>query len=239
MTPTPLIEKMTISELFPTMAQKDFAHITGEDAGFMARAYYYKALDGGAEFQEICGGFVPPAQKPGFAVVVGLGRNDDPVIDKAWKLGTKRITVLAEDQSKDLTNLVVKVLALRKAYFPALDKGFYCDGDESLSFRIAQVMNSFEDEIPLVMIPGLYSQQSTSFRDYMATLSMYRKILDRGGCDILRNAMNIFPKEALTTRGETAWEEFPEVSALAYAVHGLMVNPMLDVDEGVIEEEDM
>ena len=88
------------------------------------------------------------------------------------------------------------------------------------------------------MIPGLYSQQATGFRDYMATLSLYRKILDRGGCDKLRNAMNLFPKEALTARGETAWEEFPEVTALAYAVHGLMVNPMLDVDEGAIEEDD-
>ena len=235
---TPLIEKVTVSELFPTMAAKDFAHITGEDAGFRARAFYYKTLEDGAEFQEICGGFVPPAQKPGFAVVIGLGRNDDPKIDKAWKLGTKRITCLAETGAKDLNDMIAKVLALRKAYCPALDKGFYCDGDESLSFRIAQVMNSFPNEIPLVMIPGLYGQQSTGFRDYMATLTLYRKVLDRGGCAKLRNAMDIFPKEALTARGETAWEDFPEVTALAFAVHGLMVSPMLDVDEGAIEEEE-
>jgi hypothetical protein len=72
-----LIEKVTIAELFPTMAAKDFAHITGEDPGFRARSYYYKAVEGGAEFQEICGGFVPPAQKAGFAIVIGLGRHDD------------------------------------------------------------------------------------------------------------------------------------------------------------------
>ena len=139
----PLIEKVTISELFPTMAAKDWARITGEDAGFQARSFYYKAVDGDAEYQEISGGFVSPAKKPGFAVVIGLGRNDDPAIDPAWKLGTKRISVLSEAESKDLTELVARMLALRKVFFPALDKGFYCDGDESLSFRISQIMSSF------------------------------------------------------------------------------------------------
>lgn len=234
-----LIDKVTISELFPTMAAKDFAHITGEDAGFQARAYFYKVIDGGAEFREICGGFVPTAKNHGFAVVIGLGRNDDPAVDPAWNLGTKRITVLAEAESKDLIEMVAKVLALRKIYFPALDKGFYCDGDESLGFRISQIMASTKDEIPLVMIPGLYSNdKATAFRDYLATLSLYRRVLDRGNCVKTKKAMDIFPKESMTARGEQAWEDFPEVTALAYAVHGLMINPMLDIDEGAIEGED-
>jgi hypothetical protein len=91
-------------------------------------------------------------------------------------------------------------------------------------------MNVLRDEIHLVMIPGLYFEQATSFRDYIAALAMFQKVLDRGKCSKVRQAMAEFSKEAMTARGEKAWEEYPEVTALAYAVHGLMVNPMLDLD---------
>jgi hypothetical protein len=235
---TPLIEKVTIPELFPTMAAKDFAHITGEDAGFQARAYFYKVLDGGAEFQEICAGFVPPAKKPGFAVVIGLGRNDDPAIDPAWKLGTKRISVLAEFEDESLVGMVAGMLALRKTFSPALDKGFYCDGDEALAFRIAQAMGAMEDEPFLVMIPGLYSEQATAFRDYVATLSMYRRVLDRGKCEKIRKAMDTFPKEKMTEQGDKAWMEWPAVYCLAQTVNALILNPMLDYSEGIVESDD-
>jgi hypothetical protein len=238
MTMPSVIEKVTIAEIFPTMAQKDLAHITGEDAGYKARAYYYRNVGGNGEFQEIVGGFVPPAKKPGFVVVVGLGRVDDPQIRPEWNLGTKRISVLAEIEAAVLTELVGGALALRKLYSPSLDKGFYCDGDESLSFRISQIMGTMEDEPFLVLIPGLYSDQANAFRDYVATLSLYRRVLDRGNCQKLRAHMDAFPKEAMTDRGSTAWEEWPAITALATAVHGLMVNPMLDVDDGAIEEDE-
>lgn len=234
---TKIIEKITIPDVFPTMAAKDFAHITKQDAGYRPKSYFYRAVDG-SEFQEIVGGFVPPALNPGFAVVVGMGRNDDPAIDPSWNLGTKRVSVLAESESKDLTEMVASVLALRSTFTPALDKGWYCDGDESLSFRMAQIMASMEDEPFLVMIPGLYSQSpQTAFRDYVATLSLYRQVLDRGKCSKLRAAMDLFPVEAMTDRGATAWEEWPAITALATAVHGLMLNPMLDDAEGAIEED--
>ena len=235
---TKVIEKITVPDVFPTMAAKDFAHITGQDAGYRPKAYFYRAIDG-SEFQEIVGGFVPPAANPGFSVVVGLGRDDDRAIDPSWKLGTKRISVLAESESQDLTDLVASVLALRSTFAPALDKGWYCDGDESLSFRMAQIMASMEDEPFLVTIPGLYSQSpQTSFRDYVATLSLYRRVLDRGKCSKLRAAMDQFPVESMTDRGATAWEEWPAIAALAQTVHGLMLNPLLDDAEGAIESED-
>jgi len=230
-----VIEKITIPDAFPTMAAKDFAHITRQDAGYRPKAYFYRAVDG-SEFQEIVGGFVPPSAKTGFSVVLGLGRNDDPAIDPGWKLGTKRISVLAESESSDLTEQVASLLALRSTFDPALDKGWYCDGDESLSFRMAQIM---EDEPFLVMIPGLYSQSpQTAFRDYVATLNLYRRVLDRGKCSKLRAAMDIFPVEAMTARGKDAWEEWPAITALATAVHGLMLNPLLDDAEGAIEEDE-
>ena len=233
-----VIEKITIPDAFPTMAAKDYAYITGQDTGYKPKAYFYRAVDG-SEYQEIVGGFVPPASKPGFSVVVGLGRNDDPAIDPSWKLGTRRVSVLAESESQDLIDLVASVLALRSTFSPALDKGWYCDGDESLSFRMAQIMASMEDEPFLVMIPGLYSQApQTAFRDYVATLSLYRRVLDRGKCPKLRAAMDQFPVESMTDRGATAWEEFPAIMALATTVHALMLNPLLDDAEGAVEEDE-
>jgi hypothetical protein len=233
-----LIEKITIPDVFPSMAAKDLAHITGQDAGFRPRSFYYRAADG-LEYQEIVGGFVPPAKGPGFAVVVGLGRNDDPDIDPDWQIGTKRIKVLAEAEDGDLNNLIASLLALREDFAPALDKGWYCDGDESLSFRVGQVMSSMEDEPYLVMVPGLYSQSpQTSFRDYVATLSLYLRVLDRGKCKKVRAAMDLFPVESMTDRGSTAWEAFPAIMALAQVVHGLVLNPMLDDAEGAVEDED-
>jgi len=255
----PLIEKVTIPDLFPSMAAKDFAHITGEDPGFRARSFYYRSKlkaesskgKEEEEFQEIVGGFVPPAKLPGFCVVVGLGRNDDPAIKPEWNLGSKRISCLAEFEAQDMGELVTGLLDLRDKFSPALDKGFYCDGDEALAFRISQLLEGRsklkaqsskekqnQTEQPLVMIPGLYFDQATGFRDYVAALFMYQKILARGKCAKVRTAMNVFPREAMTARGETAWEDFPAITALAYAVHGLMVNPMLDADEGAIEDEE-
>ena len=220
------------------MAAKDLAHITGQDAGFRPRSFYYRAADG-SEYQEIVGGFVQPAQNPGFAVVVGLGRLTDPAIDPEWQLGTKRIKVLAEVEEQDLNSLIKSVLTLRKEFSPALDKGWYCDGDESLSFRVGQIMASMEDEPYLVMVPGLYSQSpQTSFRDYVATLSLYLRILDRGECKLLRSYMSVFPVESMTDRGATAWEAFPAIAALSQTVHGLILNPMLDDAEGAAEEEE-
>jgi hypothetical protein len=232
-----LIEKVTISEIFPTMAAKDWARITGTEPDYQARAFYYREIEGGKEFQEIVGGLVPPGKKAGFAVVIGLGREDDPQIRPEWNLGTRRITCLAEIETEGLPELVSGALALRKLYSPALEKGFYCDYDEALNFRIAQVMSRIEDEPPLVLLPGLYFDQATSFRDYLATLSLYRKVLDRKGCVRLRSTMDAFPREAMTSTEKKAWEEHPAVTALAYAVHGLMVNPMLDLENGAIEDE--
>jgi hypothetical protein len=232
-----LIEKVTVSEIFPTMAAKDWARITGEEPGFQARSFYYRAVEDGTEYQEIVGGFVPPTLNPGFAVVVGLGRQYDPQIRPEWSLGTKRISVLAEIESDSLTELMAGALALRRLYAQALDKGFYCDPDEALIFRSAQIMETLEDEPPFVLLPGLYFEQASAFRDYVATLSLYRKVMDRGRCDKLRAHMDNFPKEALVSTEKKAWEDYPAVMALAYAVHGLMVNPMLDLGDGVIEDD--
>jgi hypothetical protein len=235
---TQAIEKITVPDIFPSMAARDLAYITGEDPGFRAQSFYYRSTASGAEYQEIVGGLVPPAKLPGFAVVVALGRHDDPRINPGWKVGTKRISVLAEYKAEDLPGLVGGALVLRSLFAPALDKGFYCDPNESLSFRIAQLMESLKNEPPMVLVPGLYFQQATAFRDYVSTLNLYRKILVRGDCAKLRKAMSVFPREAMGARGERAWEDYPEVMALAYAVHGLMVNPLLDMDEGAIEKEE-
>jgi hypothetical protein len=180
---------------------------------------------------------VPPALNPGFAVVVALGRQDDPQIDPAWNVGTKRITVLAEVESEGLTELMAGALVLRKLYAPALDKGFYCDPDEALIFRIARIMEKLETEQPFVLLPGIYFEQASAFRDYVATLTLYRRVLDRGSCDKLRAHMDNFPKEALVSTEKKAWEGYPAVMALAYAVHGLMVNPMIDLEDEVMEDE--
>jgi hypothetical protein len=233
----PLIEKVTIPEIFPSMAARDWARITGEEPGFQARSFYYRATRNWEEYQEIVGGFVGPALNPGFAVVVGLGRKDDPQINPEWNLGSKRITVLAEVESEGLTDLMAGALVLRKLYAPALDKGFYCDPDEALIFRIARIMEKLEDEPPFVLLPGIYFEQASAFRDYVATLTLFRRVLDRGNCDKLRAQMDNFPKEALVSTEKKAWEDYPAVMALAYAVHGLMVNPMIDLGEGAIEDE--
>jgi hypothetical protein len=50
--------------------------------------------------------------------------------------------------------------------------------------------------------------------------------------------MDNFPKEALVSTEKKAWEDYPGITALAYAVHGLMVNPMLDLGDGAIEYEE-
>jgi hypothetical protein len=233
----PVIEKVTIPEIFPSMAARDWARITGEEPGYQARSFYYRTTRNGQEYQEIVGGFVPPALNPGFAVVVGLGRQDDSQIEPAWNLGTRRITVLAEVESEGLTELMAGALMLRKLYAPALDKGFYCDPDGALIFRIAQIMEKLETEPPFVLLPGIYFEQASAFRDYVATLTLYRRVLDRGNCEKLRAHMDNFPKEALVSTEKKAWEDYPAVTALAYAVHGLMVNPMLDLGEGAIEDE--
>jgi hypothetical protein len=235
-----LIEKVTISELFPTMAAKDWARITNTEPDFQSRAFYYRAVHNGEEFQEIVAGFVPPAQKPGFAVVIGLGRQEDPRINPDWNLGTRSIVVMAEVEKNGLMELVQACVELKKKFYPALEKGLYCDYDDSLQFRISQIMASkmFQEEQPFVLLPGLYFEQATSFRDYIATLNLYQKILDRSTCGKLRNHMAEFPREAMVSSEKKAWEEYPAVTALAYAVHGLMVNPMLDSGDGVIEGEE-
>jgi hypothetical protein len=71
----------------------------------------------------------------------------------------------------------------------------------------------------------------------VATLTLFRRVLDRGNCDNLRAHMDNFPKEALVNTEKKAWEDYPAVTALAYAVHGLMVNPMLDLSEGAVEDD--
>jgi hypothetical protein len=59
-TATPLIEKVTIAEVFPYMAAKDWARITGEEPGYQGRSFYYRAIESGEEYQEIVGGFCAP-----------------------------------------------------------------------------------------------------------------------------------------------------------------------------------
>jgi hypothetical protein len=235
-----LIEKVTITEIFPPMAAKDWARITGTEPDFQARSFYYRSIHSGEEFQEIVGGFAHPVKKSGFAVVIGLSRNDDPRIKPEWNLGTKSIVVLAEVESSGLMELVKACVDLKKMFSPALDKGFYCDYDEALHFRISQIMASpaFHEEPPFVLLPGLYFEQATAFRDYVATLSLYQRILDRSTCHKLRDYMAAFPKEVMVSTEKKIWEDYPTVTALAYAVHGLMVNPMLDVDEGAFEGEE-
>ena len=230
-----LVEKITVSEIFPIMASKDWAHITGNPVDFSARAFYYRL--GAVDYQEICGAIVPPAKGPGFAVMIGLGREDDERIDPGWNLGTKRITVLDEIEAEGLNDLIEAVLEWRRKYSPALDKGVYCDSDEALDFRISQIMSRKEKENFLVMIPGLYHGQATAFRDYVYLLSQYRRILDRGKCRKLRAYMDQFPKEAVLKTGDKTWEDWPAVTALAYAVHGLIMHPILDEDGGAIEDE--
>jgi hypothetical protein len=45
-----LIEKVTIVEIFSSMPARDWASITGEEPGFQARAFYYRAIHHGEEF---------------------------------------------------------------------------------------------------------------------------------------------------------------------------------------------
>jgi hypothetical protein len=233
-----LIEKVTVSEVFPIMAAKDWARITNTEPDFQARAYYYRAIHSGDEFQEIVGGFVSPATNPGFAVVLGLGRKEDPRIKPEWNLGTKPIVILAEVEKPGLPELIKACVELRKMFPYALEKGFYCDYDDSLNFRISQIMSApmFHEEPPFVLLPGLYYGQATAWRDYMATSYLYQRILDRKSCTLMRGRMDEFPREALVSKERNIWQEYPAVTALAYAVHGLMVNPMLDLGDGVIED---
>jgi hypothetical protein len=51
----PLIEKVTIPEIFPIMAAKDWARITGEEPGFQARSFYYREIEGGkGDVKDFC-----------------------------------------------------------------------------------------------------------------------------------------------------------------------------------------
>jgi len=239
----PIIEKVIIPEIFPSMAAKDFSHITGTDPGYQARSFYYRDIETGEEYSEILGGFVPPAKKPGFAVVVGIGRLNDVRINPEWKLGTNKISVLMEAEEDNLANLITSCLTLREMFLPAMDRNYwYFDADPELLFRVAKIMTKlFPDEelkqMSFLPMPGLYFGQSSAFRDYAATLNQYKRIISRGKCHKIKAAMDSFPKEAMFQSGLNVWEDFPEVMALAYAVHALVTNPVAD-DQDVVEDDD-
>ena len=178
---------------------------------------------------------MPGYQYPGFALIIALDRNEHPETKK------KYIRVLEEFEntnSADIEKLIKTCVGLQKKYgvYPLLQQGFYTELDEPSADKVANIIsNLYGESSNFWPIPGIYSEEANSFKQYFNTLAHWKNILDVSNAPRLKNYLLMIKKGKI----HLTPEDNPAIATLAYAVSNLIAKKpwQFQQEDGVWEME--
>lgn len=194
------------------------AEITGQQ--YVTKPYYYRHEETGEEYYTITGAMGWSSDdRPGFAVIVA-----------ALKSVPKEPTfkVLQETESNDMAALVTACIQTRNTWgYPYLLDLWYGDPLRFSTF-LSDFNETYErnnDDGGFYLAPPDDFEQQNRTEIYLERIKSLlkpgedgKKHLVLGPCDKLRSQLHNLPSDAR----KIEIEDFPAVSALAYAVHSLM-----------------
>ena len=204
-----------------TQGERDYAEIQQKPQPERIPKYYFRHKETGAEYSWIEGAFSPPGyQYPGYAVIIGMDRQEDPKYKTHFIRGLEEFET---EQLTDIEGLIKGCIALKGKYgaYPLLEQGFYSELTEATSERVYNTISRlYGEKSEFWPIPGPYSEHPQSFQQYVMTLAHYKKILDISQCPKLKNYMLMIKdgRDLLKMKPE----ENPAIAAIAYAVSTLI-----------------
>jgi len=191
------------------------------------RRQYYENLENGDLYSYISGGFAWPGKKetPGFAVVVGVMRTDDKMVDPPMK-------VLAEVQQHGRLQLVQETLRMRDKYCtkgdPEILDAFWGDSmrfDQFLATVAEKLMRKNLEPLALMDPPDM--EQAHSFEIFFTSVDRallktpeHDVILTLGENSLIKQRLLDSNKADAQTRDP---DNFPAIAALGYVIHALTV----------------
>jgi len=233
---TPIIQRIDIEQPPIVQGERDFARIQKKPEPKRPNPYYFLNTETQAEYNWIEGAFAPPGyQYPGFAIIIALDRNEHPEHKQRF------IRVLEEyetEKQTDIKGLIKGCVALKEKYgvYPLLQQGFYTELDEPASDKIFNTISRlYGEESKFWPIPGVYSEEANSFKQYFNTLAHYKSVLDVSNAPKLKNYLLMIKKGKIHLTSE----DIPAVSAIAYAVSALVAKRswQFQQEDGVWELE--
>lgn len=233
---TLIIQRIEESQLPIVQGERDFAHIQKKPPPKRPHPYYFKHTETQVKYSWIEGAFAPPGyQYPGFALIIALDRKEHP------NYGKRYIRVLEEFETADqidIESLIKGCVALKKKYgvYPLLQQGFYTELDEPSTEKVFNVISKlYGENSEFWPIPGVYSEEANSFKQYFNTLAHYKSILDVGNAPKLKNYLLMIKKGKIRFTAE----DNPAIAAIAYAVSALVAKKpwQFQAEDGVWELE--
>lgn len=167
----------------------------------------------GAKYRAIAGALEWPSERPGAVIVVGVDLSKDP------KLGTYKMRVLAAEEEAGVTALVKRALALREDYLAAEWYG----NQNSPMMQLVVTMN---DQLRMLgkqefwLVEPHWSRDPKAFGYYVSAIKDFlaRGALELGTDNPVSSRLLELSPEGLR---QISVEDFPTITALAYAVTSL------------------
>ena len=233
---TLIIKRIEESQPPIVHGERDFARIQKKPEPKRPHPYYFLNTKTQAEYSWIEGAFaVPGYQYPGFAIIIALDRKEHPEHKQRF------VRVLEEFETErqiDIEGLICGCVELKKKYgvYPLLQQGFYTELDEPASDKVFNVISKlYGENSEFWPIPGVYSEEANSFKQYFNTLAHYKSILDVSNAPKLKNYLLMIKKGKI----HLTPEDNPAVAAIAYAVSALVAKKpwQFQQEDGVWEME--
>jgi hypothetical protein len=207
-----LIEKIRDKDL-DTDHDDHIAQITGVRQ--VPTPVYYRHIETGEEFYGISGALCwPAADQPGFAVIVGVKKGDDPQ-EPAFE-------ALAEVESPSVEGLLAACCAIRGKWgYPDVLDIWLADA-ERFSTVVVDFNQNLKPQDSMLLSDPYDFQRPNRTEIYLQRIFelIGSRRLFLGGCGRLKGCLRDLPHDAAQT-GQI--EHWPAAAALGYAVHTLLV----------------